>query len=96
MQIRNATTPNIHTTTKTTTKQHRNTTTLEVQPNGIKTNTAKNKKPKRGNSDGRPKINRRDSRPRVNMLYKRDDGGLAKQKLHQISKHHERKGIRNN
>ena len=41
MQIRNATTLNIHTTTKTAIKQHRNTTTTEVQPTGTKTNTGK-------------------------------------------------------
>ena len=61
MQIRNATTPNIHPTTKTTTKQHRNTTATEVQPTGTKINTAKNQGNKRGNKKGRSYRNRGDN-----------------------------------
>ena len=46
VQIRNAATTYIQTTTSTTTKQHRNKHTTKVQPTGTKTNTTKNEKHK--------------------------------------------------
>ena len=38
---------------------------------------------------------RRNKRPRINMLYTRNDGGLAKRKLHTICQIHRRKSDRN-
>ena len=97
MQSGNAITPLIYTTTKTSKKQHRNTITTEVQTEvqtGTTTNTTKDLKHKRRNKGGRPNRSGRDNQPGVNIIHKRDDGGLAKHKLHPIKKIYKRRGVR--